>query len=63
MTAGFFNVILAIKKEAFFSYEGGSGNGINFAIQQPKNMVRVVGVTTINIVLLATIESSWSRKV
>lgn len=33
-------------KEAFFSYEGASGNGINFAIQQPKNMVRVVGVTT-----------------
>lgn len=33
-------------KDAYFSYEGISDSGINFAIQQPRNMTRVVGVTS-----------------
>ena len=33
-------------KDVYFSYEGTSDSGINFAIQQPINMARVVGVTT-----------------
>lgn len=32
------------KDTAYFSYEGASDTGINFAIQQPKNIMRVVGI-------------------
>ena len=32
------------KDTAYFSYEGASNIGISFAIQQPKNIVRVVGI-------------------
>jgi len=34
------------KETAYFSYEGASNIGINFTIQQPKNIVRVVGIAT-----------------
>jgi hypothetical protein len=34
------------KNDVHFSYDGTSDIGVNFSIQQPKNMVRVVGVTT-----------------
>lgn len=30
----------------YFSYEGTSDIGVRFSIQQPKNMVRVVGITS-----------------
>lgn len=33
------------KDNTYFSYEGASGIGINFSVQQPKDLVRVVGVT------------------
>ncbi len=32
------------KDTLYFSYEGASSIGINFSIQQPKNIVRVVGI-------------------
>jgi hypothetical protein len=32
---------------SYFLFEGSFGNGLNFAIQQPKNMKRVIGVLLI----------------
>jgi len=36
----------ANKDTVQFSYDGTCNNGVNFTIQQPKDMVRVVGITT-----------------